>query len=313
MKFSIIVPVYNVEKYLSACLESILNQTYDNFEVIVVNDGSLDNSQEKIDKYQKDDKRIKAYVKKNGGVSSARNYGVTKSTGDYIIFVDSDDTINNKLLEVLNNKLIANEDIDLIKYNMEFIGSSKNLDTNEVFNKLDGEKAFLKLYSNSLFVCPVCYAYKRTFWLKNNFQYAEGRIHEDYGLTPIIVLKAHKVSAIDFVGYYYYLRDNSIMTDNSPEKVMKKNADCLYHFDFLLKYSESIKDAYVRKIFVSYISYVLINRTDIIRNKKVLKDYIKELKKRNIASYLIDDSLPRKIKKLIFKINPYLFIQLFVK
>lgn len=313
MKFSIIVPVYNAEKYLSSCLESILNQTYDNFEVIIVNDGSLDNSQAIIDKYKKNDKRVKAYVKKNGGVSSARNYGITKSSGDYMLFIDSDDTINNKLLEVLNKNISESVDIDLIKYNMEFIGSMKNLENNETFKELDGEKAFLKLYANSLFVCPVCYAYRRKFWLENNFQYAEGRIHEDYGLTPIIVLKAQKISAINFIGYNYYLRENSIMTDNSIEKVIKKNEDCLYHYDILLEFSKSIKDSYVKKIFVSYISYVLINRTDIIKDKKILKEYIGELKRRRIGNYLINDSLPRKIKKLIFKINPYLFIKLFVK
>ena len=313
MKFSIIVPVFNVEKYLSSCLESILKQTYDNFEVIIVDDGSTDNSYKIIEEYSKSDKRFKKYKKKNGGVSSARNYGITKATGDYILFVDSDDTINTKLLEVLNAKIIECDSIDLIKYNMEFIGSGKNLDTNETFNELNGEDAFLKLYSNSLFVCPVCYAYKRTFWLENNFLYAVGRIHEDYGLTPNIVLKANKVSAIDFVGYNYYLRENSIMTDNSTLKVIKKNEDCLYHYDFLLKCSKVIKDDYVRKIFVSYISYVLINRTDIIKDKKILKEYIEELNKRNIGNNLIDDKITRKIKKLIFKISPSLFIKIFVK
>ena len=313
MKFSIIVPVYNTFNYLSSCLESILKQTYDNFEVIVVDDGSTDNSYKIMEEYSKLDKRFKKYKKKNGGVSSARNFWITKATGDYIIFVDSDDTINTKLLEVLNSKIIECDDIDLIKYNMEFIGSSKSLDTNETFNELNGEEAFLKLYTNSLFVCPVCYAYKRTFWLKNNFSYEVGRIHEDYGLTPNIVLKANKVSAIDFVGYNYYLRENSIMTDNSLEKVIKKNEDCLYHYEFLLKCSKSIKDDYERKIFVSYISYVLINRTDIIKDKKILKEYIQELNKRNIGNNLIDDTIPRKIKKLIFKISPSLFIKIFVK
>ena len=95
MKFSIIVPVYNVEKYLKRCLDSIQNQTYDNFEVIIVNDGSPDHSQEIIDEYVKHDDRFLSYQKENGGLSDARNYGVKYATGDYLLFVDSDDYVSS--------------------------------------------------------------------------------------------------------------------------------------------------------------------------------------------------------------------------
>ena len=97
MKFSIVIPVYNVEKYIDKCLKSIINQTYDNFEVIVVNDGSPDNSQVIIDKYVKKDKRFKSYEKKNGGLSDARNYGLEYISGDYLLFIDSDDNIEKDL------------------------------------------------------------------------------------------------------------------------------------------------------------------------------------------------------------------------
>ena len=119
VKFSIIVPVYNVEKYLEDCLDSILKQTYDDFEVIVVNDGSTDNSQKVIDNYAKRDNRIKAFKKKNGGVSDARNYGISKAKGEYFIFVDSDDTINDKLLEKLDKEIKKYDEIDLIKYQLQ--------------------------------------------------------------------------------------------------------------------------------------------------------------------------------------------------
>ena len=93
MRFSIIMPVYNVEKYVEKSIRSILNQTYKNFELIVVNDGTKDNSMEIIRKIQKEDSRVKVYSKKNGGVSSARNYGLKRATGVYVCFVDSDDNI----------------------------------------------------------------------------------------------------------------------------------------------------------------------------------------------------------------------------
>ena len=104
MKFSIIVPVYNVEKYLEKCLESILNQTFKDFEAIIVNDGSTDNSQEIIDKYvNKDQKIFKSFKKENGGLSDARNFGIERAKGEYIVFLDSDDYIDENLLNTLNN------------------------------------------------------------------------------------------------------------------------------------------------------------------------------------------------------------------
>lgn len=98
---SIIIPIYNVEKYLAECLQSIINQTYSNIEIILVNDGSTDNSEKICLNYIKLDKRIKYYYKKNGGLSSSRNYGLTKSHGSYICFIDSDDFIDNNYVEKL--------------------------------------------------------------------------------------------------------------------------------------------------------------------------------------------------------------------
>ena len=107
MKFSIIIPVYNVEAYISKCLDSIKNQSYDNYEVIIVNDGTKDNSVNVIDKYLSDN-RFKLYNKENGGLSSARNYGIKYVTGDYILFIDSDDYIERDLLNNFNNILKNN-------------------------------------------------------------------------------------------------------------------------------------------------------------------------------------------------------------
>src|SRR5574344_2022066 len=99
IKVSVIVPVYNVEKYLPKCLDSLVNQTLQDIEIIVVNDGTKDNSQKIIDKYAKKYKNIKSYIKENGGLSDARNYGVAKANGEYISFIDSDDYIDKKMLE----------------------------------------------------------------------------------------------------------------------------------------------------------------------------------------------------------------------
>lgn len=110
IKYSFIVPVYNTEKYLKKCLDSLVNQTFDNFEIIIVNDGSIDKSSEIIKKYKEKYSNIKSIEQKNQGLSMARNNGVKKASGDYLIFVDSDDYIETNLLEEVD-KVIGDNDI----------------------------------------------------------------------------------------------------------------------------------------------------------------------------------------------------------
>ena len=118
---SIIVPAYNIEKYIGRCLDSILNQTYKNIEVIVVNDGSSDSTGSIIDDYSRKDDRVKPFHKENGGVSSARILGVNHAIGDYIGFVDGDDYVEPEMFEhLLNNALKYNADISHCGYQMVF-------------------------------------------------------------------------------------------------------------------------------------------------------------------------------------------------
>ena len=314
VKFSLIVTIYNVESYLSDCLDSIINQTYTNYEVIMVDDGSIDKSKSIMDKYAQKDKRFKSYTKDNGGVSTTRNYGINLASGDYFIFIDSDDTINEQLLENLNKEIEKNPNIDLIKYGIEVINKhTTTYKRNNLFSNISGGEAFKLLIQNELFVTPVTYAYRLKYFKDNNFTYAEGHIHEDFGLTPLVVIKANSVSSIDYIGYNYIIRENSIMTNNSKNKLIKKNEDMLYHFDYLIKEIEKVNvNDDIKKIFKSYIANAMISRT-ILLEKELLTDYINELNKRDIAKYLLTDNLKRKIKKLLYKLNPYIYIKLFVK
>ena len=119
MKFSIIVPVYKVEKYIRSCIESILNQKYSDFELLLINDGSPDNSGEICDEYARSDERVKVFHQKNRGVSSARNVGLENSSGEYILFVDADDILYPDALFILKKTIeTANEDIDLVQFSM---------------------------------------------------------------------------------------------------------------------------------------------------------------------------------------------------
>lgn len=314
VKFSIIVPVYNVEKYLEDCLDSILNQTMKDFEVIVVNDGSPDNSQEIIDKYAKKDKRIKSFKKKNGGLSDARNYGVNKAKGEYLVFVDSDDSINCKLLEKINE--VIDDEADIVRYQIVKIeNTQKTIDASDMFENVSGEEAFSRLLKNSWFVTAWSAAYRKEFWIKNKFNYAKGKIHEDFGLTPYVYMRAKLVTAIDYAGYNYFVRENSIMTVNNKEKVIKKNEDCLFHYDRLMEFINNDKNVSEngKLLYKSYIANALITRIKSIDDKEIKKEYVSELKVKKVGDNLISDTLPRKIKKIIYKMNPYLYIKLFVK
>ena len=313
VKFSIIVPVYNVEKYIDACLYSIKKQSFENFEVIVVNDGTKDDSQKIIDKYVKEDKRFKSFIKKNGGLSDARNFGIKKAQGEYLVFVDSDDTINRNLLKYLNREISKNKKVklDLIKYKIKVIDNGENVEENALFSYIGGEEAFKRLITSSLFVTAWSYAYRKEFWDSFKFSYEFGKIHEDFGLTPIVVLKAKYVSSINYTGYNYYIRKNSIMTSTKLEKMAY---DMLYHYDNLFNNINSDLDIsdYTKKIFNSYISNALIVKASTLRSNELDK-YIKEIKMRKISNYLLDNTISRKIKKILFKINPKLYIKLFLK
>ena len=312
-RFSIVVPIYNTEKYLEKCLDSILNQSYNNFEVILVNDGSKDNSEIIIDKYVKKDKRLKKINKENGGLSSARNEGIKLATGEYLIFVDSDDTINEDLLKEVNAAISNNKKVDVVRYKACRInGESKEYDEDEPFEMTSGYEAFKRLCHNALFAPACLYAYKREFWLKNNFEYELGRYHEDYGLTPYIIIKAKSVVSIDYTGYNYFIRENSIMTSKDEKKERKKNEDTLYLFDTLIKKVKEDKNIDIKsqKLFNSYMANGLITKASSQEgeNKEIL---LKEISKRKVYKYLLDDTLGRKIKRILFKYMPKMSLNLY--
>lgn len=306
-KFSIIVPVYNVEDYIGKCLDSILNQTMTDFEVIVVNDGTKDNSGYFAEEYAKKDRRIRYFKKKNGGLSSARNYGVKKARGEYLIFVDSDDTIEPELLERID-KATKNKKIEVVRYGIKEINefTKKNTKLPHVtFKNKTGEEAFTTFVGTKDFLLEPAwsYAYLKSFWLENKFMYALNKIHEDFGLTPYVLIKAKTVTSINYYGYNYLIRENSIMTSASEEKLIKRANDLIYHFDFLLeKIEENKVSIKTKKIYCSFIANILIAKS-IIVPKSYLDTYIKELKKRNISTYLLDDTISRWLKKMVIKFN----------
>ena len=173
-KISVIIPVYNTEKYVEKCLESLAKQEMKDFEVIIVNDGSTDNSENVIKNYMQSSKlNIKYLEKENGGLSSARNYGVEKASGKYISFLDSDDYLDKNLFSELEKYI--DKDIDLIKFKMKKVDEKGRLIEKldgPVFDICSGKQAYEKLCTSDKYMDPACiYLYKRELFVENNFKY----------------------------------------------------------------------------------------------------------------------------------------------
>ena len=179
--FSIIVPVYNVESYVLDCLNSIKEQTYKEFEVIIVNDGSLDKSVNIINKFliDNEDSRFKLYDKKNGGLSDARNYGASFANGKYLIFLDSDDYWDERLLSSINEELNNDSNLDLVRIPKRVVSENNkeiSKDCVNEFHSLQGEQSFVILRTNKVtFETAWSYVIRLEYWKKNNFFFPVGK------------------------------------------------------------------------------------------------------------------------------------------
>lgn len=312
-KFSIIVPVYNTEKYLKRCIESLINQSYKNFEVILINDGSTDNSQQVIDNYTSEYSFIKSFKKKNSGVADTRNFGIMNSTGEYIIFVDSDDYISEKMLEILNTKLKLKK-YDLIKFNYVDVFDDNVLIYNNQNISFDGTgtEAFKELCLNKKpFDLSCLYAYKKALFIDNKLKFAKDHVHEDFGLIPFLLIISNEVLIIDDNLYFYYNSNNSITRTDDMAKVLKKANDYLFHYDFLKNKIEDIKiDCDSKKLFISYISNAVIQKAKTLSGNE-LNEYILQMKERKIFDNILADTTFRKIKKFILKNTPKIYFLIF--
>lgn len=300
-KFSLIVPVYNTEKYIEKCLNSILNQSYKNYEIIVINDGSTDNSVQILDKY-KSNKKLKIINQKNKGLSEARNEGLKYISGDYILFVDSDDYIEPKLLETLNSNIT---DEDLIRFQTQTVNDNYEIiekyPENE-FKNLSGKEAFKILTTFNYVENAWLYAYKKDYFIKSKYKFMSGMIHEDYGLTPLVIIKANKVKSINYIGYDYLIRSGSIMNNDEYEKTIKKAKDTLIQYKKIIDLDNDI-------YYKSFLANTILLKLNTLKGKDY-KDYLNEIKKENIIDNILSDTIIRKIKKLILKINPKLYFKM---
>lgn len=310
---SIVVPIYKVEKYLNKCVDSILGQTFTDFELILVDDGSPDRCGEICDYYEKKDKRVKVIHKENGGLSSARNAGINVAIGEYIGFVDSDDYIEPFMYECLieslqkNNCLLA---VCAINYVFE---DGKNI------CRVEGEKDRVFNFSEAILEMNTYHLFDMGAWSKvyhkslfHNLRFPVGKLSEDFYIMYKIFDRAQKISYVATPCYNYLQRQNSISRNT------KINHDFEYAAKEQMEYLEMKYPELTVLGHTSYASAALTVYDFYIKNhvkcsKEQLKHFEKIVKENYVyiskADYL---SKTKKIQFALFKINPILYKGIFL-
>ena len=226
-RFSIIVPVYNVEKYLKKCVKSLKEQDFENYEIILVDDGSADGSAQICDELAKNaESKIKVIHEKNKGLAAARNCGLKKAKGEYILFVDADDYVEHDFCRELDQILRKHENPEIAVYGgtEEDGKNKKERNPSEIKEKMElsGRDYLLLCYKeNHLSNAVWTYAYKREFLEGYGLEFVEGILHEDVEFIPRVLLQAKRLIRADIRPYHYCIRPNSISTQRHKDKNIK--------------------------------------------------------------------------------------------
>lgn len=318
-KLTVVVPVYNVEKYLDKCIESIIRQSYLNLEVILVDDGSTDSSGKICEEWAQRDNRIVVIHKKNEGLSDARNNGINKASGDYITFVDSDDELkNNCIYEIILDKMTKNNN-DIGCYNFCRIDEDSNYIENETLitekQYFDDEKYEILSWGNIYTYAVVSWnkIYTREIFGKIKFPY--GRTNEDEFVIHNILNCAKKIGIYSDLGYGYRIRKNSITNIYN-----KKRLDIIEALEERLDFIKMnrLPESFYNETLNIYLYNIIQHYRKIDKfyqnyDKKAIKNDLYSKFKENITKIKGIDSIrfQNRIKFIIFRCSPNIGTKLF--
>lgn len=300
-KVSVIIPIYKVEAYLKQCVDSVLCQIYRDIEVILVDDGSPDKSPVICDEYAQKDNRVVVIHKENGGLSDARNEGLQKATGDYVIFLDSDDYYQHDdfLERIVEATEEGKKDAVFFQRTVFYDGSNRPNDKyppyNLEWNKLDASSLLLELAKNDLLDASACMkATKRSILQTNELYFKKGIYCEDIEWFSRYIMFINSIALIDYPDYYYRKREGSITS-----KLKEKNVRDLFYT--IQQHSEKIwsigaDDNRVRAIlsYHAYQYYIVLGLTDNTVKGKARQQLLNECKR---YRWLVDYSISGKTKK----------------
>lgn len=306
---SIIVPVYNVEKYLKKCVDSIVNQTYKNLEIILVDDGATDNSGKICDELVELDNRIRVYHKKNGGLSDARNYGVERAAGDYIGFVDSDDYIDAEMYEKLY-EAIKKENVDVAECNLKIVYPEKtDLFTDQKYYQICNKQEYLEEYLKiEKFFGSACVRLTKADIAKK-LKFPVGKLYEDTYYAYDLIGIVDKYVIMDNPYYNYLMRENSITNAKFNPRIF----DLIeivekFHTNVYKNYPSLKEAADCRKMYAyfSVLNSILLEE-DFKNNSfyKQIIDYFKEEYTKLLRNKYITRNRKLSILLIKFSINLY--------
>ncbi len=307
---SIVIPIYKVEEYLKKCITSVLEQTYSNLEIILVDDGSPDNCGKICDEYAKKDERIKVIHKENGGLSDARNAGIIQATGNYITFIDSDDYVDENYVELLYTTLVSNEaDISIASHRVLYNKKCIDKSTNENFcgkPELILEKI---LYDDGVDLSAWGKLYKINLFSKVKFP--KGRLYEDSATTYQLIDMSKEIAVYSKPVYNYVIREESISNNKFSEKKLDLITSTKEMTDFIRNKYPDLENACNRRLMYAYLSTLTQLAKSEEKNKEIeieLKNYIKN----NRKSVIKDKKTPKRDKfgiySLMFGFEFYKFI-----
>lgn len=316
---SVIVPVYKVEKYLKKCIESIINQTYKNLEIILVDDGSTDNCPQICDEYAKKDNRIKVIHKINGGLSDARNTGIQQAKGNYIGFIDSDDWISTDFFMELYI-LLKKSNADIAVCNVKRTCNENDIKNNKkkvkeiIYDKNEYLKRYLKIGHQTTEYYAWNKLYKRE--LISEEQYPKGLTSEDVFGTYKAILKSKKIAKVEKEMYFYRYNDQSI-----TGKFSNKDFDLIKIWDMVVKYSKEFAPQYYEWTVLNRkrINFTLLFRmaknyeVSELRSMEITSKLLKDLKRDKKVLLKADIPISRKIIIVFFCQNYFLFASLLRK
>jgi glycosyltransferase involved in cell wall biosynthesis len=278
MFISLIIPVYNVEQYLQDCLNSVVAQTFHDYEVICVNDGSTDGSLSILMEYEKGYTQVTVITQLNKGLSGARNAGIRAAKGDYLFFLDSDDWIEPDTLKILGEKQNGE---DLVCFNGRRVfenGMTEEPDAGISENHLSGWEYYNKyalVPRKFHFVCTVLRLYRREYLLKNNLFFEEGIYHEDNLFTPLACYYAQAVKVIPDCLYIYRIREGSIMQTINAKKLFDRITVANGLSDFFIPINNIDKCQLYREISGQYFGSYMSEELKLFGNKdKIIKKLI---------------------------------------
>lgn len=312
-KISVIIPVYNVENYLDRCINSVINQTYKDLEILLINDGSTDRSGEICDYYKNIDSRIKVIHKSNGGVSSARNIGLNIATGEWIAFLDSDDYIESNMYEELYNDAIENN-VDVCACFFKYLTSDNKIlfnptkEHNDLNKKYSGEQ-FLKLLYTDLYTNLICVVVWNKIYKKKVFENISfvSKIAEDEDICHKIYTQEMSIFT-NIKGLYIYAQNMDSITNKKFSSDNMEFLDILYNriLSFekndLIDLAKVTRNLYLNMIIEYYFKIKSIKKK--YNFSQYMNNYKEQLK---VAIKLNDISFKDKIRFCIFRKSPFLY------